>query len=48
MARRRVDPGEGFRGLGVSPGIAIAPALVLEGPVVAPVRCDLRPDQPPA
>jgi phosphoenolpyruvate-protein phosphotransferase (PTS system enzyme I) len=46
--RKRPEPGEGFRGLGVSPGIAVAPAMVLEGPAVTPARCDLRPDQVPA
>lgn len=37
--------GAKFNGLGVSPGIAIAPALVLEGPRVPVSRIDLAVDQ---
>jgi len=39
------DGGTTMRGLGVSPGIAIGRALVLEGPNVAIFRLDLSPDE---
>src|SRR3989449_2514621 len=39
------DDGTTLRGLGVSPGIAIGRALVLEGPNVAIFRLDLSPDE---
>ena len=45
--KRAPGGGEGaeFNGLGVSPGIAIAPALVLEGPRLPVPRIDLAIDQ---